>query len=211
MVNEFFTNMFADECISFSTDWLRLKDYELKVLISVSVLSDKKSDFIGTLKSICEWLEIKPTTVNNYNIKQAIDSLSANGYINYKKIGRNYSISIIKKERLYCSIVGIRKCWITSLKNYKQQVEDISISWINLLKVFVYIYYFEGGCFTQLEAGDYLNISRGTVGKALKILNKLKLNGIEMKKSIVKERVDENTVYTIGTMMTIYIIYDDFK
>lgn len=186
-----------------------MTDYELKILLLVSVLEDNSLAFNGTLKIMCEWLGISPTTTNNRNIKQAIESLNDSGYIEYTHKGQKYIISITDKGLEDNQIIRIRRCWVETLKNYKEQVPDGSVGWLNLLKVFVYIYGSNKSTFTQQELADNLNISKGTVATALKVLVQCNLKGINLSKYTVKERLSETFVYNIGTEVSTIVKFED--
>ena len=203
------TERFDNECINFSKEWYNIADYELKILLLVSVLEDNSLAFNGTMKTMCEWLGIKPTATNNKNIKQAIENLNNSGYLEYTHKGQKYIISITDKGLEDNQIVRVRRCWVETLKNYKEQVPNGSIGWLNLLKVFVYIYGSNKSEFTQQEIANNLNISKGTIGTALKILEQCNLKGLYMSKNILKERLSETFVYNIGTQVSIGTLFED--
>ena len=203
------TERFDNECINFSKEWYNIADYELKILLLVSVLEDNSLAFNGTMKTMCEWLGIKPTATNNKNIKQAIENLNNSGYVEYTHKGQKYIISITDKGLEDNQIVRVRRCWVETLKNYKEQVPNGSIGWLNLLKVFVYIYGSNKHEFTQQEIANNLNISKGTIGTALKVLEQCNLTGISISKNILKERLSETFVYNIGTEVSIGTMFED--
>ena len=156
----------------------------------VSVLEDNNLAFNGNLKTMCEWLGIKSTPNNNKNIKQAIENLSNDNYIEYSRKGQKYIITITNKGMEDNKIVRLRKCWLETFKNYKQQGIEESISWIKLLKVFVYVCSEEKKFFyTQREIAENLNISIGTVGTALNVLTQCNLQDISFKKEIEKKEI----------------------
>lgn len=158
---------------------------------------------------MCEWLGIKSTANNNKNIKQAIESLNDSGYIEYARKGQKYIISITDKGLTDNQIIRVRRCWVETLKNYKEQVPDGSIGWLNLLKVFVYIYSSRESLFTQQEIADNLHVSKGTISSALKVLEQCQLKGLHMSKQIIKERLNENFVYNIGTEVATIVEFED--
>lgn len=201
--------------IDFSVEWLQIEDYELKILILASVLEDVDLAFNGTLKTMCEWLGIKATTSNNNHIKQAIETLSDNGYIEYSRKGQKYIITITDKGKEENKIVAIRKCWVETFKNYKEQVEDenLSISWIKLLKIFVYLCSNRKSLYTQQEIADDLNISKGIVATALKVLEQCSLQGLRVIKHIEKAEFIDNSgqkqTYNRGTEIVIGIEFEE--
>lgn len=216
MIQVDYNNYNKNDYIDFSVDWLQIEDYEFKILILTSVLADESLVFNGTLKTMCEWLDVKPTTSNNNNIKQAIDKLTDNDYIDYLHKGHKYIITRTDKGAEK-KIVAIRKCWIESLRNYKQQIkeEELSISWIKLLKVFVYLCSNRKRLYTQQEIADDLNISKGIVGTALRVLPQCNLQGLKVIKHIDKAEFINNSgqkrTYNRGTEMIIGIEFEENK
>ena len=189
--------------IDFSIDWLQIGDYELKILILTSVLEDVDLAFNGNLKTMCEWLGIKSTPNNNNNIKQAIENLSSSSYIEFTKKGQKYIITVTDKGKENNKIIAIRKCWVETFKNYKEQVKNVSIGWINLLKVFVYICSKNKHIFTQNEIAKELNISIRTVATALQVISQCKLQGLKIFKDRATEEYKDfkgnKFIYNIGT------------
>ena len=64
--------MFTDT-INISVEWLNLDKLELKILVLVSV-SDN-AEYKGNLTSICNWLGVSASSVNNGRIKEALNGL----------------------------------------------------------------------------------------------------------------------------------------
>ena len=176
-------------------------------MILSNVLEDVDLAFNGTLKTMCEWLGVKSTANNNKNIKRAIENLSNNGYIEYSHKGQKYIITVTDKGKEDNKIIAIRKCWIETFKNYKEQVKDVSIGWINLLKVFVYICSKNKYIFTQKEIAEELNISIRTVGTALKVISQCKLQGLRVLKYNATEELKDfegnKYIYNIGTEIVV--------
>lgn len=182
---------------------MHIGDYELKILILTSVLEDVDLAFNGNLKTMCEWLGVKSSPNNNNNIKQAIENLSSSGYIEFTKKGQKYIITVTNKGKEDNKIIAIRKCWVETFKNYKEQVKDVSIGWINLLKVFVYICSKNKHIFTQNEIAKELKISIRTVATALKVISQCKLQGLKIFKDRATEEYKDfkgnKFIYNIGT------------
>lgn len=203
-----YNNYNKRDYIDFSVDWLQIEDYELKILILASVLEDVDLAFNGTLKTMCEWLGIKATTNNNNHIKQAIEKLNDSGYIEYSRKRQKYIITVTDKGKEENKIVAIRKCWVETFKNYKEQVKDISIGWLHLLKIFVYVCSNDNKrIYTQQEIADDLNISARTVANALKVLVQCNLQDVVFKKDVIKRDVidNDNRVIRLNTGTMLYI------
>lgn len=177
----------------------------------VSVLEDSNLAFNGSLTNMCNWLGISSSANNNKNLKLAIESLNTKGYIEYTHKGQKYIISMTNKGMEDNQVIRIRRCWVETIKCYKEQIKDVSIGWLNLLKVFVYVYgsnLCNEYVFKQQEIADNLNISKGTVAKALTVLAHIDLKGLNIYKSIEKEKSGDYT-YNIGTIESIFIKFSD--
>ena len=64
--------MFTD-VINLSAEWLNMDKQELKILVMVS-MSDK-AEYKGNLTSICNWLGVSASSVNNNRIKMTLKDL----------------------------------------------------------------------------------------------------------------------------------------
>ncbi len=211
MSNEILESIIEQEnCFDFSDEWLQVKDYELKILILTSILAENKLAYRGTLKDICEWLGVKSHYKTNQRIKEAIESLQNQGYIFYKVDGRTITITISEKGMKQKQIVKIRKAWVLAFKAYKS--ENVSIDWIKILKVFVYLYSRKDSKLLTIDSiGNDLNISSSTVSKAVKAICECDLSGIKVTKEIVKEKhITDNNIYyyNLGTDIRIYIMFE---
>ena len=138
-------DLFNDN-IDVPVQWLDVCEYEFKMLMLTSILATQNLAYRGTLKTMCEWLGIKSSTNNNSNIKIALESLQSQGYIFYKVDGRTYTITISNKGLNDKQIVRLRKLWIEAFKHYnkddnnKKINKNISIDWIQIARVFIFLY-----------------------------------------------------------------------
>lgn len=114
--------MFTD-VINLSAEWLNMDKQELKILVMVS-MSDK-AEYKGNLTSICNWLGVSASSVNNNRIKMTLKDLQNKGYISYNVTGQTYTISI--NEIAKDNIIPIRKQWIDELKQYNRDEYGIKI------------------------------------------------------------------------------------
>lgn len=185
-----------ESCINFYDDWLQVADYELKFLILTSILAENNLAYRGTISDICNWLGVKPYSKTNKKIKQAIESLQDKGYLFYKLDGRTYTLTISEKGMKDKQIVKIRKAWVNAFKTYNKDENNnkinrnISIDWIKILKVFVYLYSRKGSSLlTRDTIALDLNLSLDVVSAALKAICECELNGIKVTKTIVKENL----------------------
>ena len=187
-------DIFKEDNISISKEWLNdVEDYQLKILLLVSVLADNSLAFRGTLKTMCEWLSVKSCTVNNRKIKEALQDLADNGYIFYKVEGRTHHVSISNKGMKDKKIYKVRKIWIEAFKNY-QKVADksIAVDWIKILRVFIYLYYLKAGEIITLEKiANITDVSIETARKALIAIMACDLKGLNIDKTIIKDKYED--------------------
>lgn len=187
--------MFTDT-INISAEWLNLDKLELKILVMVSASNNAK--YKGNLTSICNWLGVSASSVNNDRIKEALSSLQDKGYIAYAVAGHTYTITINEIET--SNIVPIRKEWIDEFKKYnrdengKKIDKKISIDWGQILRVFVFLYHRkEKDTITQAQIAEQLKgISVSTVATALKAIDDCYLKGIIFERETIKHQVQDN-------------------
>ena len=205
---------FFTDNINISKQWIDdLKDYQIKVLLLTSVLSDNNLAFRGTLKTMCEWLGIDSCTNNNKRIKQSLQNLSNNGYIFYKVEGRTHHVSISNKGMKNKQI----KKWIEVFKKYckEDKDKDFSIDWIKVLRVFIYIYYSHDEIVTAQKIAQITNTSDQTVNKALKAILACNLKGLHIEKETIKDSFYDNRNIkqwiTRGQKINVIIIFAEIQ
>lgn len=187
-------DIFKEDNISISKEWLNdVEDYQLKILLLVSVLADNSLAFRGTLKTMCEWLSVKSCTVNNRKIKEALQDLADNGYIFYKVEGRTHHVSISNKGMKDKKIYKVRKIWIEAFKNYNKVADkSVSVDWIKILRVFIYLYYLKAGEIITLEQiANITETSIETARKALIAILSCDLKGLQIEKRIIKDKYED--------------------
>ena len=181
--------------ISIPEDWLdNVKDYQFKILLLTSILADNSLSFRGTLKTMCDWLGIKSYTGNHRTIKKAIQNLSSKGYIFCKVQGRTYHVSISNKGLRSRRIYKVRKIWIEAFKKYNQLADNsITVDWIKILRVFIYLLYLKSGEIVTLQnIADMVDISKETARKALIAIMACNLEGLGVDKRIIKDKYLDN-------------------
>lgn len=206
--------------IYFYKDWLEVEDYELKILILTSILAENNLAYRGNLSNICKWLGVCYCANNITKIKKALKSLVEKGLLFYKLDGRTYTITISEKGMNDKKIITIRKCWINAFKKYNKdennhRINDkISIDWIKILKVFVFLYTRNkpNNTITMKEIASSLNISERTVQSAIKAIQECYLTGIRICKNTVKQEIKTDTgthYYNIGSDIGFIWIFDE--
>lgn len=168
----------CNDCFDFYEDWLEVEDFELKILMLVSVLGEYNLGYNGNLKDMCKWLGVTSNSTNNKKIKAAISCLDKKGLLICKKEGRRWLIGISDKGLKDTKVKSIRKCWIDTFKSYNKDNSNhrvdkcFSLDWINIVRVFVYLWGVNtvDHLFTMDDIANSLGISRDKVSKALKAI-----------------------------------------
>lgn len=200
------------DSIIFFEEWLTADDYELKILVLTSVLAENNLAYRGTLADLRRWLGLSSSTPNNNNIKNALVRLEEKGYVKTIIDGRTYTISISEKGiKENKKLQFIKKAWIRTIKEYKN--EAVSISWISMLRVFVYILTISKSIkpITQKEIASALELSEASVGKAINIICSTNFDDLKIERDVIKENygTSEQPLYrTIGTVYRVWRIFE---
>lgn len=153
----------------FQFEWLQRQKYEFKILTLIAVLADNNLAYRGTLKDMCEFFGVKSgDSRNNANIKAAIQKLEADGLLKQILDGRTYTLTLSKRGEQRKGVIKIQKEWVEIARNYKSK--DNSVSWINLLKVWLYLIDNTCEVITSSEIAAALDISPSSVKRAKKAL-----------------------------------------
>ena len=157
----------------FEYDWLTRQKYEFKLLTLLAVLADNNLAYRGTLKDMCEFFGVRSgDSRNNSNIKEAIAKLEADGLLKQIIDGRTFTLTLSKKGEQRKRVIRIQKEWVEIAKNYKCEDPNYSISWMNLLKVWLYLIDNKKEIIKTSEIAEALGISQSTVKNAKRALEK---------------------------------------
>lgn len=197
-----------EELLSIPKDWVLLDNWQLKVYLMLLL---NNNEYIGNLSKLSELLDIKPHATNNLLITHALSLLSNDNYIKYSVKGRTYSIAINKEYIESIETFKVYKQWIKTLLNYKELIKkDISISEINLIRVFLYLYCEKNGSIeTMNQRGDALWLSKRTVIRASNIINQLHFSNLAITKRIDRRKDDIGHWYCTGTEVQKWMTFDD--
>lgn len=208
-----------DDNLDFKEEWLDIVDYELKILMLTSILAENNLGYRGTLKTMCEWLGVVSCGKTNAKIKDALNNLASNGYIFLEVEGRTYHVSIRNKGMKDKRIIKIRKMWIETIKKYNRDEENkkidtsISIDWIKILKVFVYLYGLPPKVVTNSDIALALNMSTDSVSKSIKAIENCNFKGLRFSRQIIKDKYEDESGRelwnTRGSDMSFIIIFDE--
>lgn len=136
----------------------------------ITVLATNHLAYRGTLTDMCGFLGVCANGNNNKKIKEAINRLVEKKYILSLQEGRMYTLTLsIHSEQTR----RIERSWILNIKDQKEK----GVSWITLLKVFIYLTSRKTTMPISYEkAGHALGISARTVQKAVQQLDKIKFD-----------------------------------
>ena len=155
----------------FEFEWLVRQKYEFKILTLIAVLADNNLAYRGTLKDMCEFFGVKSgDSRTNNQIKAAITKLEADGLLKQIVDGRTFTLTLSKKGEQRKRVISIQKEWVEIAKGYKS--EDNSISWMNLLKVWLYLIDNKKEVIKTSEIALELGISTDSVKRAKKALER---------------------------------------
>ena len=85
--------------IIFFKKWLKESKKNLKVLLFITCNINKNNICICNINDICNWLDIKTSSVNKKNIKEILKELQQKNFINFTEIKNNkYNITITDIE-----------------------------------------------------------------------------------------------------------------
>lgn len=121
-------------------EWLKLEDYQFKILMLVKMLStnEEQTTYSGTLQDMRKWLNLGQSPKNNKCIDNAIKELKKNNIIDYATKGRIYNISIIDeiKENELLSSKKIAKADVNTIRKYV--IDNHKRILGNMLKIFIF-------------------------------------------------------------------------
>lgn len=121
-------------------NWLKLQDYQFKIIILIKMLATNKEQttYTGTLQDIRKWLHLGDNTKNNKIIRNAIEELSNNNIITYTLKGRTYNITIIDKPKkdIFAIERNVDKQDIETIRNYV--IDNNKRILGNMLKIFIF-------------------------------------------------------------------------
>ena len=86
--------------------------------------------------------------------------------------GRTFTLTLSKKGEQRQRVIRIQKEWVEIAKNYKCEDPNYSISWMNLLKVWLYLIDNKKEIIKTSEIAEALGISQSTVKSAKRALEK---------------------------------------
>ena len=187
-----------NEEIEFLAEWLDLKKYHFKILTTVTVLADNQKAYRGKLSDFCQYLSIKPSSVNINNIQSALTFLEENAYVNIMIDKDIYTISLSKAAEKSKNIIRIKKAWYKLIRETKSDA-----AWEQVLKVFLVLIELPQNkdmTITQKEIGNIIKCSEATIQRAVKTICSIDFEDFKFQTTTVTKRLDNGTYRTIGTI-----------
>ena len=171
-----------NEEFEFNKKWLDTTDYELKILMLISILAENNLAYRGSLKNMCEWLNLRPHADAYKKIQKAIETLVKKKYVHHIQEGRTHTLSISNRGLADKRSIKVRKVWIETIRDYKSQLPEslLSVEWSKLVKVFICCLCDNGDIRTILDRAEELQISKDTFSRSLQILAQLDLNPLTL-------------------------------
>ncbi|MBD5449201.1 MAG: hypothetical protein HDR28_03395 [Lachnospiraceae bacterium] len=188
-----------EEEIEFLEEWLSLEKYHFKIITMVTVLADNQKAYRGKLSDLCQYLSIKPVTVNINNIKSALKYLEANGYVNIMVDKDIYTISLSKAAEKNRNIITIKRTWYKLIRDTKSEA-----AWEQVLKVFLVLMDLSQGkeqkTITYEEIGKMIKCGKSTVDRAIKTICSINFFDFKFQKEVIKTRLENGSYRTLGTI-----------
>lgn len=184
--------------IIFFKKWLKENKKTLKVLLFITCNINKDNICICNINDICNWLDIKTSSVNKKNIKEILKELQQKNFIDFTEIKNNkYNITITDIEAgTEEEIKGIYKQWVLEVRqtkiNNKNNEEEKTISVDYTISIKILIHCFIGnlkGIMTQEEIGTKIDVSKDSICDAIKILKLCNFESISFLSETAKDDV----------------------
>ena len=156
---------------------------------------------------MCEFFGVASgDSKNNRNIKAAIDKLEADGLLKQIKDGQVYTLTLSRSAEKKSRVIRIQKQWVEIAKDVKCDDPKRNVSWINLLKVWLFLINNNQNIITTSEIAAALGISTSTVKNAKHILQK-ELKAIYSQRKV--KMVDDGCYQCLGCVIDVMAWLDD--
>lgn len=188
------------ENFMFYPKWMQLSDeYELKVLIMTSFLTESDGKCRQTLANMCRWLDVKPNSYTRSKIKVTLEKLSDEGYLTYSNTGNNWIIELLFEKGW--GMFSFKRKWLDQIRKANHDESGklldpkLSISWVKVVKVFVHAHVVLQDREVRMipDCAKELNMSAECFSKAYKIFKMIEFDDVSLEKKThhtIKERVN---------------------
>lgn len=168
-------------------DWIKVKNYEFKILVMTACLAQEKLAFRGQLKDMCAFLGVGNTTSNRANIKKAIANLVEAGELMSEILedSKTWIVTITSKAEKKKKIIKIKNTYIEAIKAYKAIDKNRSVSWEVILKVLIFLWGDNSSeVRTYKEIGEALGVKEQAVGRAVSALTTIDFKDMSITKKL---------------------------
>ena len=122
-------------------------------------------EYRGNLTDICNYLSVTPQSRNRNRIRNALNSLKSDNWIDWGNDGRTQMLSVAPKA----TEISLPLEWVDLVIKHKYARE---VAWANVLKLYIWIICNKGDKSTNKEIAASLGVSETTVCSAKNVLEK---------------------------------------
>ncbi len=148
--------------IIFYQEWLPLDKKEFRIL---AMLADK-GEFRGNLTDLCRYFSLSQQSSNRRKLRESIDQLANENFIECERSGRTYALKVIPKEKE----ITIHREWLKTLMSHDYTSENVA--WEQVVKVLLWVIANQEPVITNAMIAADLDISTTTIGYAKNVLQK---------------------------------------
>lgn len=177
-----------EQCI-FYKEWLHLPKAQFNIL---AMIAASGGHFEGNLTDICNYLSVTPQSRNKGKIKESINALKSEAWIDWEQVGRTLKLSVNPQA----TEVDLPLGWVISV--IKHDYSSEGVAWANVLKLFIWIVENKGNLSTNKDIAATLGVSESTVCSAKNVLEK-EFEIITKRK--VSDKIGEDRFITIGQIL----------
>ena len=146
----------------FFHEWLQVEKKDFRIL---AMLADK-GIFSGNLSSLCDYFSLSRQSSHRRNLRESIQKLKEEGFIECEVRGRTYTLKIVPKGEK----IEIPRRWVIPIIEHRYHSQ--SVSWESVLKVFIWIFENRKPIITNAEIASELHISVDAIIYAKNVLQR---------------------------------------
>lgn len=151
----------SKETVTFYYEWLPLDKKEFRIL---AMLADR-GEYHGTLSPLCDYFSVSCQTRNRDRLRNSIQELKANGFIEAELNGWTYTLRAVPKAQR----IEMDRGLFESIKS--RNYATAGVAWEQVLKLYLWIVQHESQeIVTNREIAEALNTSESTVCAAKNVL-----------------------------------------
>ena len=120
--------------------------------------------FRGNLSDLCRYFSVDPQTRNRNQLRTAINELVRHGYIQSKRTGNTYQMTIVPKEEE----ITMPAEWVRRIRCHEYHTENVA--WEIVLKVQLWLIPNAKNIITNKKIAKCINISASQVVAAMNVL-----------------------------------------